>query len=700
MNAFTKLNFLKGAKKIPQIYQSELSECGLACLAMVANYHEQPVSISGLRHLTKTSLSGTTLKELAKIAEHIGFDSRALSLSLEEVSQLQTPCILHWNFDHFVVLRGVKRGYYYLNDPSDGERKITKKEFSKAFTGIALELTPKEMFKKISKEKPLRIKDLLFGLSGLKTAVTKLLVLTLGFQIVSLASPLFMQMVVDDVVSFNDKQMLKQLSIGFALVLAVLVFVGILRRQLVIYMAAQLNLHMLNKLLGHLIHLPLDFFQKRHVGDIMSRFGSLAEIREFITTGIVSISLDGILSALTLSMMLLYSPALTGVVIFVTLIFVAIRIIFFKYIKTLNEVHIRADAVEQSHFIETIRCMQCIKLFGAEKKRMNIWQNYLVDSLNAETKLGQSDVSFEYTQTLLKGLEHIVIIFMAAQMVIDNQISIGMMFAFVTYRAQFSETISQLIVNTVNLKMLKIHLERIADIVRAPVENFKAQGNVNISDTNLTVSNVNFRYSIDSNEVLNNVHLFVAPGECVGIVGPSGSGKTTLLKIMLGLLKPDHGNIRIGRHDIEEVGLNNYRNEVACVMQDDQLLSGTIAENIAFFETDMDINVVMECAKKASIHAEILAMPMGYQSIVGDMGSTLSGGQRQRLMIARALYKKPKILFMDEATSHLDVMTERAVNECLINLGITRIIIAHRQQTIDLCERVLQLTDKTLKECN
>jgi len=336
--------------------------------------------------------------------------------------------------------------------------------------------------------------------------------------------------------------------------------------------------------------------------------------------------------------------------------------------------------------------VQSIKLFNRQEDRQARFMNLVVDSMNANIATRKLDLTLGVLHKLLFGLERVVMIWVGALLVMDHTFSVGMLFAFVAYKEQFAQRVSALIDKTVEVKMLKLQGERLADIVLsapepqpefAPRAHDVAQG--------LELRNVSFAYSDTEPEVLRFLNLNIEPGESVAIVGPSGCGKTTLLKLMLGVHAPRTGDIRVGGVALAQLGLRAWRDLIGTVMQDDQLFAGSIADNISFFDPTADPAWIEQCARIAAVHAEIVAMPMGYHTLIGDMGASISGGQRQRILLARALYKRPKFLFLDEATSALDVEREREVNNAIRQLELTRVIVAHRPETIASASRVIVL---------
>ncbi|MEH8017440.1 peptidase domain-containing ABC transporter [Rheinheimera muenzenbergensis] len=673
------------------IFQSETAECGLACMAMVANHYGHKLDLTSLRNRYSVSLKGANMQQLMLLASQLNMTARALKLELNELKNLRTPCILHWEMNHFVVLKKVHRSGITILDPAMGERRLSFAEVDKAFTGVALELTPGSDFKKIDERVQLGLSAFWSNMRGVVPALVKLFVLSLILQVFALASPYYTQLVVDEVLVSQDKPLLSALALGFGLLMLIQVVVSVLRSWISLHLGTMMSMQMVTNLFRHLLHLPLTFFEKRHMGDITSRFGSLSAVQSLLTNSLVEGILDGIMVVIVFAMMYLYSPQLSLVVVLVVALYALIRWAFYWPMRQLTEESIVAGAKEDSVFMETIRGMQSIKLFGQQSQRLNIWQNRHTEAINTGYRLAKWGISASTANQLLFGIEGIVIIYLAAHAVMDGSMTVGMLFAFMAYKSQFTGRMSALIGLVVKVKMTKLHLDRLADIALTEKEDEGSASDGRELSGQLSLSNISFRYASNDPLLFSDLNLEVSAGENVAIIGPSGTGKTSLMKIMLGLLPAESGKVEVDGVDIRHLGLRHYRSQIAAVMQDDQLMSGTLAENISFFDSQMVMQQVIASAQLAGIHQDIAAMQMGYNALVGDMGSSLSGGQKQRLLLARALYRKPKILFMDEATSHLDVQLEHYVNQAIKQLNMTRIIIAHRPETILSASRIMQL---------
>jgi ATP-binding cassette, subfamily B, bacterial CvaB/MchF/RaxB len=684
------LNF-SGRRALPVIMQSEASECGLACLAMVASYYGHRIDLSTLRRQHPISLNGVTLRSVIEIARHMNFTTRAVRLEPDDLKRITRPAILHWDMNHFVVLKSVSKRGIVLHDPALGEKRVSWSEVSKHLTGVALELTPTESFERKDERARLRLSTFLRQASGAKHALLQILALSFALELLVIAGPFYLQLAVDEVVARGDVDLLVVLALGFALVAALTVAVTWLRSLIVVILQNTLHFAFGARLFRHLIRLPLSFFEKRHIGDVLSRFTSIEPVRDLISESLILALIDGTMALITLTVMFFYSAKLALIVVGAFLCYAVIRIALFRYLRDLSERMIQAKANETSNFVESLRAMQSIKLFNHENEREGQWLNRFAETVNADVRLERAKIGFHAANGVLFGAENILVIYLAAQLALDNVFTIGMVFAFITYKQQFLDKANNLLEKALDFGIVGLHLERLSDIALTPLEaghdkpllTRPVRGGVEVRD-------VSFRYSETEDFVLENVNFAIGPGEAATIMGPSGCGKTTLMKIMLGLLQPTSGEVFIDGIPLRTLGVRPYRDQVAAVMQDDQLLSGTIADNICFFANSRDEELMRECARMAGIHDDILRMPMAYNSLIGDMGNSLSGGQRQRVILARARYRRPKILFLDEATAHLDSAKEREISRVLQDLKITRISIAHRSELAEAADVMLR----------
>ena len=681
-------------KPLPAIQQNELAECGLACLAMIAIHHGHDIDLSSLRRRFPVSPRGATLARLIKIAGALGFDTRPLRAEIEHLADLRLPCVLHWDLNHFVVLKRIARGRAELHDPARGAVSLPLAEFGRHYTGIALELTPKTDFVPMRERQRLSLRGLAGRIVGLRRAGAQILILALSLEVFTLLLPLAMQWVIDRVLVAADIGLLNLLGIGFLVVVVFQATLTAMRGWLVADLGAALNSQWLANLFGHLMRLPLDFFEKRHVGGVMSRFVSVQAIQQTLTGSFVESLLDGLTVSLVLALLLFYSPPLTALVLAAFAVYAAVRWAAYRRLWRLKEEQLIQVAKQQSLLIESIQGVQTIKLGNQQDDRRGRIANASVEVANREAAIARTTAAFSALSKLVFGAQRVLLIWICAWLTLQGRFSAGMMVVFVAYADLFATRTGSLIDKLVDLRLLGLHGQRIADIAFEPPEAHVHTDYAGpVPAPRIEIDRLSFRYADDEPWILRDCSFSIEAGESVAIVGASGCGKTTLAKLILGLLRPSSGTIRIGGVDIHDYGLAAYRELFGAVMQEDVLFAGSIGENIASFDHAADPGRIEAAARAARIHEDIAAMAMGYESLVGDLGSSLSGGQKQRVLLARALYRSPAILLLDEATSHLDVAREHEINREISALRMTRIVIAHRPDTIRSADRVVALRD-------
>jgi ATP-binding cassette subfamily B protein RaxB len=685
--------------------QSEAAECSLACLAMVASAHGLRLDLAELRRRFPVSLKGANLQQLMAHAAALGFSSRPLRLEMSELRQLQLPCVLHWDLNHFVVLKRVNRRAAIVLDPAVGERRLPLARVSHHFTGVALELFPNAAFQPADQRQRLKLSQLTGRVRGLARSLLQILAVATVLELFSVVAPLFNQLVVDEVITSHDADLLTVLAIGFGLMLVAQTGVGLARSWMVMVLGQTLSLQWLGNVFAHLVQLPVDYFEKRHLGDVVSRFGSVTAIQKTLTTHVIEAVLDGVMAVAALAMMLLYAPPLALVTVTAVLLYTLLRWASYRPLRDAAAERLVVASRENTHFLETLRAITALKLFGREQERRATWQNLVVDVQNRDVRTARMNIAFSAASTFIFGAENLVVFWLGARLVMQGQsaqavtFTVGMLFAFASYKGQFTSRVSALVNYAIELKMLSLHAERLADIALTPPEKDDVPDNdLSHLPASLELRNVSFRYGEGESWLLREASFKVEAGQIVAVTGPSGCGKTTLLKLMLGLLQPTEGEVLYGGVPIRQLGLANVRRRIGTVMQEDVLLTGSLADNISFFDPRPSTQRVEACARLAQLHADIVKMPMGYHTLVGDLGNGLSGGQKQRLLLARALYKQPSVLALDEATSHLDVGNERAVTLTLGGMRLTRLVIAHRPETIAGAQRVVQIRDGQVAE--
>ncbi|ENT3898764.1 TPA: colicin V export peptidase/ABC transporter CvaB [Escherichia coli] len=684
---------LRWQRRVPVIHQTETAECGLACLAMICGHFGKNIDLIYLRRKFNLSARGATLAGINGIAEQLGMATRALSLELDELRVLKTPCILHWDFSHFVVLVSVKRNRYVLHDPARGIRYISREEMSRYFTGVALEVWPGSEFQSEPLQPRISLRSLINSIYGIKRTLAKIFCLSVVIEAINLLMPVGTQLVMDHAIPAGDRGLLTLISAALMFFILLKAATSTLRAWSSLVMSTLINVQWQSGLFDHLLRLPLAFFERRKLGDIQSRFDSLDTLRATFTTSVIGFIMDSIMVVGVFVMMLLYGGYLTWIVLCFTTIYIFIRLVTYGNYRQISEECLVREARAASYFMETLYGIATVKIQGMVGIRGAHWLNMKIDAINSGIKLTRMDLLFGGINTFVTACDQIVILWLGAGLVIDNQMTIGMFVAFSSFRGQFSERVASLTSFLLQLRIMSLHNERIADIALHEKEEKKPEIEIvaHMGPISLETNGLSYRYDSQSAPIFSALSLSVAPGESVAITGASGAGKTTLMKVLCGLFEPDSGRVLINGIDIRQIGINNYQRMIACVMQDDRLFSGSIRENICGFAEEIDEEWMVECARASHIHDVIMNMPMGYETLIGELGEGLSGGQKQRIFIARALYRKPGILFMDEATSALDSESEHFVNVAIKNMNITRVIIAHRETTLRTVDRVISI---------
>lgn len=683
--------------KAPVILQGEAAECGLTCLAMIAAAHGDRRGLPGLRQRAPASLRGMSLDRIVAVADGIGLAARALRIEPDDLPRLQRPALLHWETRHFVVLVGCDRRGIVIHDPALGRRHVRHAEVARCFTGVAVEFWPDARFEPVRKAPTLPWKALLGPFSGMVSPVARIVLLAMMLELMVIAAPLFMQGVIDQVLVTSDAQLLGVLAGGFLAMLTLQTGLSALRAWSATALVSTCGLLWQGRLFRHLLHLPLAWFQKRSLGDVLSRFESLRQIQRTLGSSFVEACMDGLMAVVTLGLMLAYSPLLALVSLASMGAYLGLRGLLFVAVRDRSESALSAGARLATHSAESIRGIQTLKLHGGQADRLGQWRNLLADSINHTLALERYGISFRSAAQWLNGGERIVVVWLAALAVMRQEFSVGMLIAYLAYRDQFCTRFSAAIDRLMELRLLGLHGERLADITACPLESHGGVLQVGPLES-IEARALGFRYAEGEPWVARDLEFKVTAGETVAIVGPSGSGKSTIVKLLLGLLQPEQGSVEINGRPLAHYDVHGLRRLCASVMQDDQLFAGSIAENIAFLDPEPDIARIERAAGRAAIDQDIRSMPMGYATLVGDMGSTLSGGQKQRILLARALYREPQLLVLDEATSQLDLRNESLVNAAIRALPMTKIVVAHRRETIEACDRVLVLRGGRLVE--
>lgn len=675
--------------KVQTVLQTETGECGLACLAAITIAHGGGTDLADLRARCPSSVRGTSLQQLMELAVDQGLSARALKLEPAELDQLQLPAILHWDLCHFVVLVSVGAGRVKIMDPSVGRCSLDQQALEKHFTGIALELQPTSRLVIEPPGPRLNLLTLLRKTCGLGRAMAQTLAIASCLQLLALLGPVSTQWMLDRALPYSDHGLLQVIVLASALLGLLTLAFQAARGWLLASLSAQVRMAWTGALANHLFRLPVTFFQSRTLGGTLSRFDSIRSVQELLTETTPEVILDGMLAGTTLLIMTLYAPGLALLCALTWLLYGGIRFALFP-VQLERSTQVLAQAArERSCLIETLRNIVTWKQRAAIGQRCGIYLNHLAGETNAHTRLRMFGIHSGLIRQGLSTTERVMVMWLGATSVMAGDLSLGMLVAFLAYKMQFSTRVANLVDRVFELRSLGLHSQRIADITSHEIET-PDQEPADGSSTchSLWLCKISFRHSPSDPWLFRHLDLQLAPGQWIALHAPSGTGKTTLVSMLGGLIEPTEGRVLCNGRDISN-WREGYRRSIGVVMQQDGLMSGTLAENIGFFDSNPDRKRIEEVSRLVGIHGQIMTWPLGYLTRVGEMDHTLSGGQVQRLLLARALYHRPRLLLLDEAFSQLDVKSENLICERLRQTGITLVSVSHRRNSLDFADRIL-----------
>jgi len=670
-----------------------LADCGAACLAMVLAYHGKRVPLDELRQMTGTNRDGVDALAVTQAAQRYGLSARGVAADLDDLEHLPPATILHWEFQHFVVFERLRRNGVQVMDPALGRRRLSMEVFRRSYTGVAITFEPGEDFQtsKLNTEGTWRY---LRPLLGQARRLTRVLVGSVLLRLLALALPLLTGLLVDQIVPRNDWHLLLVTGVTMGAVVGYFFLATLLRSHLLLQLRTHLDVRLTTTFVEHLVDLPYAFFLGRSAGDLMMRLQSNTVVREFLTTGAISALIDGSLGSLYLVLLFVLSPPLAALVLILGLLQVTVLLLARRRNQHLMSESLQVQAKSQSYTFELLAGIETLKAAGAERRAAEHWERLFFDQVNVALRRGRLEASVDtLTGTLQLGSPLAILVYGGFQ-VMNGAISLGTMLAAAALAVGFLEPLATLIQTSFQLQLLRSYMERISDVLDAPREQ---EGQKVTTAHRLSgrvrAEGVSFAYGPLAPAVVKDVSLEVQPGRQLGIVGRTGSGKSTLARLLLGIYPPTSGRILFDGSDLAELELKSLRRQIGIVTQRPYLFGATIRQNIALSDPAMPHEMVVDAAKLACIHDEIVAMPMGYETPLVDGGASLSGGQQQRLAIARALAHRPTILLLDEATSDLDSVTEHMVRHNLSTLGCTRIVIAHQLSTIADADLILVMEE-------
>jgi ATP-binding cassette subfamily B protein RaxB len=710
-----KFNLFKNRHCLPELFQSETSECGLACLVMIANYHNLDLTLTELRNRFSISLKGLTILDLISISSKLGLKANAVRCELPGLKKLECPALLHWDLQHFVVLKKVRKDSIEVHDPSRGYRNISFEDASNHFTGFAVQFTPfsssEDSTSKIQRFKPTHLFRLV---KGVRLDLVQVLALSIFVEVMLLMQPLFIRLIFEEKILFtvNGINTIVALVVINALAFST---VSYFRDKAAVIVGSNFNFESVKNVFSHILSINIPFFEKRSIGSLLERYRVMDEIETIVVSIIPFALLDGLMTVISLSLVFVISP-LVALMFFGAFVFLlATKMLSYRYIKRLEKAHLHAKGRESGYVIETIQNIFTTKANNMEGRRFAVWSGMYSDLIDAQKSLSMADIVYRNFRLFVLGLTLALVMLILSRGILKRELDIAVVVAILFYFGHFTSRASAFIDRIYEVRRLGLRVERLGDIMLADTDletknsildhlnsvgKGESDGVANIEQTldNICVDDVSFKYGTFEPEIIKSCSFEIVRGESVALIGSNGAGKTTLLKILLGLYDPAQGNIYYNGIESRNLRGSDIRERVSVVMQNDSFFVGTVAQNISSFDTNIDMELVRSCAEIAGVLNDIESYPMAYNTSMGDMGVAFSAGQVQKIILARSLYRKPDFLFMDEGTANLDSESETALLKNLSLEPLGSLMIAHRQASIDMADRVLLLEDGTIRQ--
>ncbi len=686
--------------RVPVLQQISIVECGAVCLAMLLSYYGRKTTVSEVREQCGVGRDGLSALSLVKSARKYGMRVRAVSLEENDFCFVTLPAIVHWEFNHFLVVERWSPKFVEVVDPASGRRRMSAKEFDEGFTGVVIMMEPGVQFSRASKSSQLTLGTYAKSyIQQAPMALVQVLGASLLLQLLGLIFPLLSEIIIDNLIPMKGISALQLLGLGMILIVLAQVGTRLLRALILLYLQARVDTNLMFGFLERLFSLPQRFFLQRSTGDILARVGSNTVIRDTISNQLFSTILDGLFVLVYFGILISQSLSFTLIIAVIGALQALLLLSTGKHLSELNRRELAATGKSQGYLTETVAGIKTLKSAGAEHRVLERWSNLFFDQMNISVRRVYVSTLIDTVMGGLGTFAPLIILWLGTQQVINGTMSIGTMLALNTLGASLLGPITSLVSSGRQIQLVGSHMERLADVIEAePEQDLQTVAQPPKLTGQIRLEGVSFQYDPQSPPVLRDINVEIKAGQKVAIVGRTGSGKSTLGALLLGLYAPTAGNILYDNIPLRKLNYQAVRAQFGVVMQEANVFSGSIRENITLNDPGMDMEQVIQAAQLAAIHEDIMKMPMEYESMVSEGGNALSGGQRQRLAIARAIVNAPAVLLLDEATSSLDVVTERAVEQNVSQLACTQIIIAHRLSTIRNADMILVLHEGQIVE--
>lgn len=688
-------------RRVPVLHQLSTAECGATCLAMILHYFGCNVGVAACREHCGVGRDGLSAQTILRAARDFGLEARAYTVTGADWAQVALPAIAYWQFNHFVVVEQWTPATVTIIDPAVGRRRLTAAEFTQSCSGVALTFAPNATWRAVTTARPTWRQTLLphLGMRSLWPLFLPIVGASLLLQLLGLALPLLTQYLVDQILPQQRVTALPVLGIGLVTVVLSQSGLSYLRARLLLLLQRRLDQRLMVGFFAHVLALPFGFFQQRQSGDLLMRLSSTTVLREMVTSQTVSTLLDGLFVVSYLVLMLVRAPAFGLAALLLGGLQIGLLVATTRRVQDLTQRDLAAQAAAQNYLVEALAGVATLKVFGAEARARQHWSSLFTQQLDATVQRNQLAALLDSLTLALRTFAPLLLLWWGAGRVLGGEMSLGELLAFTALATAFLAPLAALVANGRQCQLAGAHLARVVDLLSAEAEQ---EGQAVQAPPRLTgqieVHKLSFRYDPHGPWILRDISFTVRPGQKVALVGATASGKSTLARLLLGLYPPTAGTIRYDGLPLASLHYPALRQQWGVVLQEPFLFSGSIRQNIALNDPAVTLEMVIAAAQQAAIHEEILRMPMGYETLVGERGSGLSGGQCQRLALARAFVHQPALLLLDEATSHLDLATERQVDQQLAALACTRILIAHRLSTVRNADLILVLDQGEIVE--